>query len=324
MATKNESDHGHGHGVTANADQRYLAGALTLIVGFMAVEVIIGIAAGSLALISDAGHMLTDAVAIGLALVAIRLAARPAQGVFTYGLKRAEILSAQANGITLALLVVYFVYEAISRLIAPPAVDGALVTITAGVGIVINVGATWLLSRANRSSLNVESVFQHILNDLFAFIATGIAGLLIWLADFRQADAIAALIVAALMAKASYGLLRESGRVFLEAAPRGTNPAELDQAIRELDGVVDVHELHVWEVTSGFPALSAHVLVSPAKDCHERRAAIENVLDERFNIRHTTLQVDHKQDLVATQQLRRRLEPELGERACDGTEHPGH
>ena len=181
--------HGHGHGVGRTADRRWLAAALALILTFMAVEFVVGLLAGSLALISDAAHMLTDAAAIALALVAIRLAARPAQGGYTYGLRRAEILSAQANGITLLLLAAWFCYEGVRRLIDPPAVEGGLVLVTALVGIVVNVAAAWCVSRADRSSLNVEGAFQHILNDLFAFIATAIAGLVVLTTGFARADA---------------------------------------------------------------------------------------------------------------------------------------
>lgn len=311
----------HQHGVTTDGDRRYLLGALLLILGFMAFEIVIGLIAGSLALISDAGHMLTDAAAIALALVAIRLAARPAKGAYTYGLKRAEIVSAQINGLTLAVLVVYFTYEGISRLIDPPSVQGGLVAITAGFGVIVNIGATWLLSRANRSSLNVQGAFQHILNDLYAFIATLIAGIVILTTGFDRADAIAALVVAALMAKASFGLLRDSWRVFLEAAPRGIDPGEVDEALRSVAGVTDVHDLHIWEVTSGFPALSAHVLVDHSVDCHARRGDIEQLLDERFHVDHTTLQVDHFDDVVPTGSLNHRIHPE---RTPSTTAHPGH
>jgi len=302
---------GHVHGVGAHSDRRYLLGALVLILGLMVVEVVVGLASGSLALLSDAGHMLTDAGAIGLALFAIRLAARPAAGAYTFGLKRAEILSAQVNGVTLAVLVVFFCYEAVRRLIDPPAVQGGPVAVTAAVGIVVNLAATWLLSRADRRSLNVEGAFQHVLNDLFAFVATLVAGLVVLTTGFRQADAIAALVVAALMAKAGYGLLRDSSRVLLEAAPRGVDPTAIDSAIRALPGVTDVHELHVWEVTSGFPALSAHVLVDTSQDCHGRRDDIEQLLRGRFAIEHTTLQVDHRDDVIPTDALRE-------------TTHPGH
>jgi cobalt-zinc-cadmium efflux system protein len=280
--------------VSAGADRRYLAIALALLVGFMLVEVVVGVVASSLALISDAGHMLTDAGAIALALVTMRLAERPARGSMTYGLKRAEILSAQANGITLLLLSAWFVYEAVRRLIDPPEVEGGLVLAIALLGIVVNLLATWTISRANRESLNVEGAFQHILTDLFAFIATAVAGALMYFTGgYNRVDAIAALVVAALMLRAGYGLVRDSGRIFMEAAPKGLDPEEVGHAIASRSGVVNVHDLHVWEVTSGFPALSAHVLVEPERDCHHERRELEGLLEERFDLHHTTLQVDH-------------------------------
>ncbi|TDO56849.1 cobalt-zinc-cadmium efflux system protein [Kribbella sp. VKM Ac-2571] len=285
--------HGHGHGVSAAADRKLLSGALALIVGFMIAEVIVGFAAGSLALVTDAAHMLTDAIAIALALLAIRLAAKPPAGGFTYGFKRVEILSAQANGITLLLLAVYFVYEAVSRLIHPPEVKGALVLITGVVGIVVNLFATWLISKANRSSLNVEGAFQHILNDLFAFVATAIAGLVVLLTGFARADAIAAFVVAVLMLKAGVSLVRDSGRIFLEAAPIAIDPHALGTELCAVEGVVEVHDLHVWEITSGEPAASAHILVAEGLDCHQIRIRIEEVLAERHHLTHSTLQVDH-------------------------------
>jgi cobalt-zinc-cadmium efflux system protein len=291
-----EHDHGgHTHGVAGDADRRYLSGALALIVGFMAVEVVIGLIASSLALLSDAAHMLTDAFAIMLALVAMRIAARPPRGGYTYGLKRAEILSAQINGITLLILTALFVYEGIDRLISPPTVAGGLVLITALVGIVINALAGWLLTKANRSSLNVEGAFQHILNDMYGFIATAIAGLVVLTTGFARADAIASLVIAALMLKAGWGLVRDSGRVFMEAAPAGMNPAEIGARLAALPEVVEVHDLHVWEVTSGYAALSAHVLVRPGSDCHAARKAAEILVADEYHIGHTTLQVDHAQ-----------------------------
>lgn len=301
-----EHGHGHSHVADREADRRYLSAALVVIALFMIAEIVIGVYASSLALISDAGHMLTDAGALALALVAGRLAGIPARGAYTFGLKRAEILSAQINGITLFALVGYFAVEGVRRLISPPAVAGAFVLVTALVGIVVNLIATWLISRGNRQSLNVEGAFQHILNDLYAFVSTAVAGLVVLSTGWTRADALAALVVAALMAKAGYGLIRDSARVFLEAAPRGTDPELLEQEIRGVTGVVEVHELHVWEVTSGFPALSAHVLVSADQDCHERRTAVEQLLRERHEIRHTTLQVDHRQDFLPTESLRSR------------------
>jgi cobalt-zinc-cadmium efflux system protein len=287
-------DHsGHGHGVSADADRRYLVAALTLITAFMVGEVVVGLLAHSLALISDAGHMLTDAASIVLALVAMRLAARPAKGSLTYGLKRAEILSAQANGITLLALAALFFYEAARRLISPPEVAGGAVLVTALVGIVVNVAAAWLISQANRTSLNVEGAYQHILNDAWAFIATAIAGLVVLLTGFDRADAIATLVVAALMLRAGYGLVRESGRIFLEAAPTGLDPDAVGARLAAVTGVVEIHDLHIWTITSGYPALSAHVLVRDDLDCHAVRLTLERELRERYAIDHTTLQVDH-------------------------------
>ena len=300
--------HGHGHAVGRTADRRWLAAALALILAFMAVEFVVGLVAGSLALISDAAHMLTDAAAIALALVAIRLAARPAQGGYTYGLRRAEILSAQANGITLLLLAAWFCYEGVRRLIDPPAVEGGLVLVTALVGIVVNVAATWCVSRADRTSLNVEGAFQHILNDLYAFIATAIAGLVVLTTGFARADAIAALIVAGLMVKAGWALLRESGRVFLEAAPRGVDPDRIGADLALVEGVAEVHDLHIWEITSGQPALSAHVLVRPDVDCHAARLAMEHVLRSDARV------VD----------LQRRVRDGVGAEHCEDAHGPVH
>jgi cobalt-zinc-cadmium efflux system protein len=288
-------DHaGHSHGISADADQRKLAIALALILGFMAAEVVAAILANSLALLSDAAHMLTDAAAIALALVAARLARRPAQGALTYGLGRAEILSAQFNGATLLVLGLLIVYEGVRRLIEPPEVPGAALLIVAGAGIVVNLAAARVLASAERRSLNVEGAYQHILTDLAAFIATAVAGAVILASGWVRADGVAALIVAAIMLRSAYGLLKASGRVFLEAAPIGVDVPALGRAMAGTPGVTEVHDLHVWEVTSGFPALSAHVLVGARQNCHDTRRALERLLYDEFAIEHTTLQVDHE------------------------------
>lgn len=286
-------DHGHGHAVSAQADQRWLLGALAAIVMFMAGEVAVGVEAGSLALLSDAAHMLTDAASLVLAVLAVRLAARPAGGRMTYGWKRAEILSAQANGITLLVLAVWLTYEAIRRLITPPTVTGGLVLGTALAGVVINLAATWMISKANRASLNVEGAFQHILTDLFAFLATALAGAVMVVTGFTRADAIASLIVVALMVKAGIGLVRDSSRIFLEAAPTELDPDHIGQAMAARPHVAEVHDLHIWEITSHQPALSAHVLVEPGEDCHSVSTDLAALLAREHHIEHTTLQVDH-------------------------------
>ena len=289
--------HAHSHlHVEPDSDSRRLAVALALIVGLIGVEVVAGILADSLALLSDAAHMLTDAAALALSLVVIRLVRRPAGGNLTFGLRRAEVLSAQANGATLLVLGGLIVYEGIHRLIDPPAPAGTVVLVVALVGIAVNLLATRELAHANRASLNIRGSYLHLLTDLFAFIATAVAGLLIITVGFDRADGIASLLVAAVMLYAAYGLLRDSGRVLLEAAPEGLDVGEIGAALAANARVESVHDLHVWEVSSGFPALSAHVLVRPGDDCHGIRRELERMLVERFGIDHTTLQVDHSRD----------------------------
>ena len=306
--------HGHTHGVSANSDRRLLTAALVLIVAFMGGEVVVGVLAHSIALISDAAHMLTDAASIALALIAMRLAARPPRGDYTYGLFRSEILSAQANGITLLLLSAWLVYEAIRRLIHPPDVTGGLVLGTAVAGIAVNLAASWLIGRANRDSLNVEGVFQHIVTDLYAFIATAVAGLVVLLTGFARADAIASLVVVVLMVKAGTGLVRDSGRIFLEAAPAGLEPDRIGRVLAGRPHVVEVHDLHIWQITSGMPAASAHVLVAVGEDCHAVRADLEHLLAQHYQITHTTLQVDHASERLLT----------IERRPSDDPHGPGH
>jgi cobalt-zinc-cadmium efflux system protein len=291
--------HHHQHAPPRGIERAALKRALTLIALFMLAEVVAGILATSLALLSDAAHMLTDAVALGVSLAAARLAERPAGGVMTYGLGRVEILSAQANGVTLLVLAVAIVVDGARRLVSPPAVAGAPVLAVALGGIAVNVAAARILARGSTDpdrprSLNVEGSLQHILTDLYGFIATAVAALLILLTGFRRADPIASLIIAGLLLHAAYGLLRQSGRVFLEAAPEGLEPEQIGRALAGHPGVVEVHDLHVWEVTSGFPALSAHVVVGAGRDCHGLRRELAQMLHQRFTIDHTTLQVDHE------------------------------
>jgi cobalt-zinc-cadmium efflux system protein len=285
---------GHSHAPPGDGDSGRLWIALTLIVGFMAVEVVAGILASSLALISDAAHMLTDAGALVLSLVVIRLMRRPARGNLTFGLRRTEILSAQANGAALLVLGLLIVYEGIRRLITPPDAGGKAMLIVAIAGIVVNLVATRVLAGADRSSMNVEGSFQHLLTDLAAFVITALAGVVILATGQTRADGFASLVIAAIMIRASYVLLRDSGRVLLEAAPQGMETAEIGRVLAAHPNVTNVHDLHVWEIGTGFPALSAHVLVAPGDDCHAVRRELESTLAERFGITHTTLQVEHE------------------------------
>ena len=293
----------HGDHVHASDDRRALAGALCLIAAFMVGEVVAGLLAGSLALLADAGHMLTDAAALALALAAASLARRPAAGRWTFGFRRVEILAAQLNGLTLLLVGVWIVYESVRRLIDPRDVDGFVVLAVALAGILVNLAATGLLSRASRTSLNVRGAFLHVLTDLAAFVGTAIAGALVLATGWNRVDPVASLAVAALMFWSAASLLRESTAIFLERSPAGVDPEEVGRAIVAEEGVLEVHDLHVWTVTSGFPALSAHVLVRRDADCHALRRLLERMLEERFGLEHTTLQVDHLPEASASLEL---------------------
>jgi cobalt-zinc-cadmium efflux system protein len=287
--------HGHAHGVSAETagDRRLLAAALVLILALMAGEVVAGAFAHSLALLADAGHMLTDAAALAMALGAAVMAERPPEGRWTWGFRRLEVLAAQVNGATLAVLAAFIVYSAVRRLVSPPDVHGGIVLGVALVGVAVNIAATALLARASRESINVRGAYLHVLTDLAAFVGTAVAGLLVLLTGWNRFDPVASLVVAALMLWAALGLLRESGGILLELSPRDLDPEEVGQTIASVEHVVEAHDLHVWTVTSGFPSLSAHVLVLPEADCHGVRRRIEEVLHERFGLDHTTLQVDH-------------------------------
>jgi cobalt-zinc-cadmium efflux system protein len=285
--------HTHDHGHRLEADRRLLAAALALIVALMAAEVVVGLIAGSLALLADAGHLISDAAALGFALFAAAMASRPARGRWTYGFHRLEILSAQANGLTLVLVAIWIVYGAARRLVSPDEVRGGLVVTVALAGIGVNLVATALLARASRESLNVRGAFVHVVTDLAAFAGTAAAGGLILATGWDRFDPIAGLFVAALMIWGAVGLLRESTRIFLEASPTNIQPDRVGTAIAREQDVVEVHDLHVWTLTSGFPIVSAHVLVAPGADCHAVRRRLETMLAEEYGLDHSTLQVEH-------------------------------
>src|SRR5215217_2930713 len=284
----------HHHPVAPDADRRRLAAALALILAFMVAEVVAGILADSLALLSDAAHMLTDAASLALALLAARLATRPPTGRFTFGLGRAEVLSAQVNGAALLVLAGVIAIEAVQRFSSPPDVEGGVVLLVGLLGAVVNVAAAWQLAKAERRSLNVEGARAHVLTDLYASLGAALAGAIVLLTGFTEADPIAALIVSALMLRSGWALVRDSVKVLLEGSPEGVRTEDVGRALAAAPGIVEVHDLHVWEVTAGFPALAAHVLVAPGDDCHGRRRELEQLLADRFGIEHTTLQVDHE------------------------------
>lgn len=293
MAEQAGRVHAHAHAIAPTADRRRVVFALGLVVAFMVVEVAVGVAAGSLALLSDAGHMLTDALALVMSLVVLRLAVRQPGGALTYGLRRTEILSGLANGITLLVIAAVVAVEAVQRLISPPVVDARLVLPVALAGVGVSLLATWQLARAQRQSLNIRGSLQHMLTDLYGFGGTALAAVVILLTGFMRADALASLLVAAIMVRTGWGLVREAGAVLLEAAPGDLDADQVAAALRAHPRVVNVHDFHLWEITSGMPALSAHVLVAPGEDCHEVRRELEHTMQHDFHVSHTTLQVDH-------------------------------
>jgi cobalt-zinc-cadmium efflux system protein len=287
---------GHDHAVRPDADRRYLAVALGLIVAFLAFEITAGVVGHSLTLLADAGHMLTDVGALAASLVAARLATRPPSETHTYGLKRAEILAAAGNGITLLIVSTLISFEAVVRLIHPQTVHGALLIMVALVGVAVNIAASMTLSRADRRSLNVEGAFQHIVTDLYAFIGTVVAGIVIVTTGFRRADPIASLIVVALMVRAAITLLRPALRILVEATPPDVEIAEVRRHILEVAEVVSVHDLHAWTLTSGLPVLSAHVVLSDGcvstGDAAQVLDRLQACLAGHFDVEHSTFQLE--------------------------------
>jgi cobalt-zinc-cadmium efflux system protein len=246
---------------SSERDARLLAAAAGLIVAFLVGEVVAAILASSLALLADAGHMLTDALALFLAVGALRLARRPAAGRWTFGLARAEVLSAAVNGVTLVVVAAVVLVEAVRRLLHPASVEGSTVIVVAAIGLLVNIAASMLLARADRASLNITGALAHVVTDAYAFAATLIAGIVIVASGFQRADPIASLFVVALILRAAIGLLRDSGRVLLESAPEHVDLAELRSHLLDTAHVVAVHDLHVWTSGSSLPTVSAHVVV---------------------------------------------------------------
>jgi cobalt-zinc-cadmium efflux system protein len=283
----------HDHGGPRFGSARALATVLALTAALMVVEIVGGILTDSLALLADAGHMLSDASSAGLALVAVWLAARPATPARSFGYRRAEILAALANGVLLVVVAVWILVEAWRRLDDPPDVLGGWMLVVALVGLLANAVALAVLLRSERGSLNVQAALRHVLADLLGSAGVVVAALVVVTTGWNQADPIVSAVIALLVLASSWGVLRDSVSILLEAAPRGVDPKQVEAAIVRSPGVVSVHDLHVWEITSGFPALSAHVLVGADEDCHGRRRELEALLEDRFGIAHTTLQVDH-------------------------------
>ena len=283
-------DHSHDHG---NADRRALAIVFALTAGFMVVEIVGGLLTGSLALLADAGHMLSDAVCLGVALFAVWLAARPATPQRSFGYKRAEILAALFNGVTLVAISVWIFYEAFRRLSEPPEILGGPMLAVAFVGLLVNVAGAAILARSGGESLNVQGALRHVLADLAGSVGAIAASVVIITTGWVYADPLISVLIGLLVLGSSWRLLRDSVNVLLEQAPRGLDAEEVGTSMVGVPGVEEVHDLHVWTITSGFPALAAHVLVGRNQDCHARRRDLEKLLANEFGIEHTALQVDH-------------------------------
>ena len=286
---------GHAH---ARSGTRALAVALALVLGFAVVELGASLLAGSLALLADAGHMFSDALALGLALFAAWLARRPATAERSFGWRRAEILAALANALVLVALGLWIVVEAVRRLDDPPTVEGGWVLAAGVVGLGVNVAAARMLHAAG-GGLNVRAALLHVLADLASSVGVVVAALVVLATGWQGADPLAALLIGLLVLASTVGIVRESVGILLEGVPVGIDLRAVGGAMAATPGVVDVHDLHIWTITSGFPALSAHVLVEPRADCHAIRRQLETLLRERYDLTHTTLQVEHAPGLVS-------------------------
>jgi cobalt-zinc-cadmium efflux system protein len=285
--------HGHAHGVDRTRSTRALATVLVLTAVYAVFELVGGLLTGSLALLADAGHMAGDVSALGLALFAGWLAGRPPTLQRSFGYQRAEILAALANGIALVAISVWIFIEAVQRLTDPPEILAGWVLVVALAGLAVNVAGALILAGERLQSLNVRAAFVHVLADLAATAGVICAALVVLATGWRQADAVAGIAIGILVLASTWTIFRDSLSILLEAAPAGIDAGEVGRRMAAAEGVVEVHDLHIWMITSGFPALSAHVLVRSGDDCHARRRELEELLEREFGLRHTTLQVDH-------------------------------
>jgi cobalt-zinc-cadmium efflux system protein len=288
-------EHGHDHGHRAQS-RRALGLVLALTGAYTVCEVVGGWLTGSLALLADAGHMLGDSAALALALVAAWLAGRPATPERSFGYRRAEILAALANGVALAAIAIWVFIEAIGRLDDPPEILGGWMLAVALAGLAVNLVAAGILARAGQDNLNVQAALRHVFADLAGSVGVAVAAVVVLATGWEQADPVAGMAIGVLILASSWSIVRDSVAILLEATPAGIDADEVGRRMAALDGVVEVHDLHIWTITSGFPTLSAHVLVRRGDDCHLRRRELEQVLAQEFGIEHTTLQVEHVGD----------------------------
>ena len=285
--------HSHSHGLDARraGNRSRMAIALGINAVLLVATVVGGILTDSLALLADAGHLLSDVGAIAIGLLAARLASAAPTPARTYGLQRSEVLGALANGVLLVVIAVLIVIEALSRLGSAPEVAGAGMLAVGLAGLAGNVAATWVLASGDRVDLNLEGVLRHSAADALSSVGVVVAAILVLTAGWNAADPIASLVIAALILLGSWQLLKEPVDVLLEGAPAGTDVAAIGSAMVAEPDVVEVHDLHVWTVTAGFPALSAHVVVRRGCDRDRVLHRVERMLHDRYGIDHTTLQM---------------------------------
>lgn len=279
---------------SASAASRGLKIALAVVLVVMALEIIGGILSNSLALLGDAGHMLVDALALGLSLFAIAIARRPATPSRTYGYHRVGVMAALANGITLALVAIYIFYEAYQRFLTPPVVNSSLMLLVAAVGLVANLVALLLLRRASRRNLNIKAAFWHILGDTISSIGVIVAGIVISITGWGIVDPIIAVFIGCIILWGAVRLVIESTDILLEAVPRDIEVDEVIETIREVPGVEGIHDIHIWTITSDMHALSAHLVIEDQTVSRSAEVvrAINRDLAQYFNIGHTTLQLE--------------------------------
>jgi cation diffusion facilitator family transporter len=289
-------DHGTAHGTVAAAHRGRLAVVLALTGGVFVVEVVGALLSGSLALLADAAHMATDALGIGMALGAVTLAQRPARGRRTFGWQRIEVLAAVANGLLLIGVGAYVVIEAVRRIGDPPDIHAGWMLSVAGIGLVANVVSLAVLHAGQRESLNTRGAYLEVLGDALGSVAVIVAGVLIATTGWTGADVVASLAIGALVLPRAWSLLREALDVLLETAPRGVDLAQVREHMVSVDGVLDVHDLHAWTITSGLPVLSAHVVVEDVvlADGHGGRVldALCSCLGDHFDLEHCTFQLE--------------------------------
>jgi cobalt-zinc-cadmium efflux system protein len=304
----------HSHGkrgsqIHGQADKRALAIVLALTALFLGVEVVGGLLTGSLALLADAGHMLSDVLSLGLALFAVWLADQPVTPNKSFGYKRAEILAALFNGVTLVAISIWIFAEAYQRIEEPPEILGGWMLVVAMFGLLINVAGARILSRSGGESLNVQGALRHVIADVLGSLGAIAAAGIIILTGWPYADPLISILIGLLVLGSSWKLLRDSVNILLEQTPRGIDAGEVGERMAVAEGVEEVHDLHIWTITSGFSALSAHVLVGRDENCHARRRDLEELLAREYGIEHTTLQVDHVGDHVVEEPRLQSLSP---------------